>query len=42
MNKHQEVAIKDHCRLAGETMQRKFGYVVGNVSIILTVNSGYE
>lgn len=42
MNKHQEIAITYHCRLAGETVNRKFAYVVGNVSIVLTVNSGYE
>lgn len=42
MNKHQEIAIKEHCRLAGETVKHQFAYVIGNVSIVLTVNSGYE
>ncbi len=42
MNRHQEIAIKHHCRLAGETVHARFAYVRGLHSIVLTVNSGYE
>jgi hypothetical protein len=44
MNKHQEIALKNHCRLAAETINPAFRYTIfnGSISIVLTVNSGYE
>jgi hypothetical protein len=44
MNRHQEIAIRNHCRLGFETARPAFGYLVGkgDVSIVLSVNSGYE
>lgn len=44
MNSHQQVALQNHCRFAFETAQPKFTYLVdaGEISIVLTVNSGYE
>jgi hypothetical protein len=43
VNRHQQIALENHCRLAGETINPLFGYVVLNAySICLTVNSGYE
>jgi hypothetical protein len=42
----REVAIAHHCRLAVETTHPRFRHVVslgaGAVSVVLTVNSGYE
>lgn len=40
--KPTEVAIRNHCRLAGETIHPRFAHVTGLVSVVLTVNSGYE
>lgn len=44
MTAAQQRALQQHCRLAFETAHPKFGRVSedGRVSIILTVNSGYE
>jgi hypothetical protein len=44
MNSHQQTAIDNHCRFAFETAQAKFLALTenGTVSVILTVNSGYE
>jgi hypothetical protein len=44
MTKHQAIAIHHHCRFAFETAQPQFCYVIlgGRISIVLTVNSGYE
>jgi hypothetical protein len=44
MNGHQRIALAQHCRLACETMHPQFGYRLRKrgVSIVLTVNSGYE
>jgi len=44
MNTHQQMALENHCRFAFETAQRKFSYLDsgGKVSVVLTVNSGYE
>jgi hypothetical protein len=44
MNRHQEIAIRNHCRLAVETARPAFGYLTdkGRISIVLSVNSGYE
>lgn len=40
---HQRVAIDNHCRLAAETMHPRFRWLrLDGVSVILTVNSGYE
>jgi len=44
MNDHQAYALHHHCRLAGETAHPRFGYFLhgGQLSVLLTVNSGYE
>ena len=43
MNGYQERAIKNHCRLAGETMNPAFRRMTAEgYSVCLTVNSGYE
>lgn len=43
MNTHQQVALAHHCRLAVETVHPEFSYVLVNgLSVVLTVNSGYE
>lgn len=43
MNKHQRIALENHCRLSVETMDRKFArWLPGGMSVVLTVNSGYE
>lgn len=44
MNRHQQIALDHHCRLAGETMHPRFCYPIERerCSIVLTVNSGYE
>jgi hypothetical protein len=42
MNIHQKTALENHCRLAVETMHPRFHWIKDRVSIILTVNSGYE
>lgn len=43
MKPHQKIAIENHCRLAAETMSRLFQRTLaGGVSVIVTVNSGYE
>lgn len=43
MNRHQEIALQRHCRMAGECVNPLFGYRVMNAySVVLTVNSGYE
>jgi hypothetical protein len=40
----QRIAIAQHCRLSIETMRDEFRHVLPGlgVSVILTVNSGYE
>jgi hypothetical protein len=40
----QRTALAHHCRLAVETIHPRFGslHYGGRVSIVLTVNSGYE
>lgn len=37
-------ALRNHCRLAGETLNVRFarGFARQCVSVVLTVNSGYE
>lgn len=43
MNRHQQIALENHCRLACETVNPLFSYVVLNAySVVLSVNSGYE
>jgi hypothetical protein len=43
MNRHQETAITYHCRLSVETMHPRFSRMLpGGLSVVLTVNSGYE
>lgn len=41
MKAHQ-IALADHCRLAAETIRPRFAYRSGMVTVVLTVNSGYE
>lgn len=43
MNRHeaQRRALRNHCRLASETLLAP-AFVLGPVSIVLSVNSGYE
>lgn len=40
--KPTKVALEHHCRLAVECIRPRFAYRAGLVSVILTVNSGYE
>jgi len=45
MNNEQTDAIANHCRLACETANPRFAHVADwskHISIVLTVNSGYE
>lgn len=42
MNRHQQLALEHHCRLAEETLRPQLAYVYPGCSIILSVNSGYE
>jgi hypothetical protein len=36
-------ALAHHCRLAGETVHPRFrSYITPAISLVLTVNSGYE
>jgi hypothetical protein len=39
-----KVALEHHCRLGGETVHERFvkGFARHCVSVVLTVNSGYE
>lgn len=42
MNARQTTAILNHCRLAGECVNPRFGYREGEMTFVVTVNSGYE
>lgn len=44
MNSHHKLALANHCRFAFETGHPRFGRAVpdAGVSVVLTVNSGYE
>jgi hypothetical protein len=43
MNRQQRTALEQHCRLALETMRPEFARLLpGGLSVVLTVNSGYE
>lgn len=39
---HQRVALRHHCRLGIETAHPRFQWMERELSIVLTVNSGYE
>jgi hypothetical protein len=43
VNRHQQLALDRHCRLSVETMNPRFARpLAGGLSVVLTVNSGYE
>ena len=42
MTAAQQTALAHHCRLAVETVHPRFARLHGRISVILTVNSGYE
>ena len=42
MNLAQRIAIQHHCRLAFETAHPRFCQLHGDISVIVTVNTGYE
>lgn len=42
MNEHQRIAITNHCRLAVEIFHPILRYMIPGISIVLSVNSGYE
>lgn len=43
MTTRQLTAIENHCRLAGEVVNLRFvSLLYGGLSLVLTVNSGYE
>ena len=43
MNRYQETAIRNHCRLAVETCRPMFFHEhPSGASVCLTVNTGYE
>lgn len=42
MNEAQQTAISRHCRLAIETMNPRFNHRHRDLTVVLTVNSGYE
>jgi hypothetical protein len=43
VNRHQVTAIDKHCRLSIETMRPDFARLLpGGLSVVLTVNTGYE
>ncbi len=42
MNQRQRYAIENHCRLASECIDPRFGWRSPLFSVVLTVNSGYE
>jgi hypothetical protein len=43
MNRQQRTAIEQHCRLSIETARPEFSrMLIGGLSVVLTVNSGYE
>lgn len=41
MNRHQEIALAFHCRLACETVHQRFHYLVPEASVVLTIDSGW-
>lgn len=42
MTPQQQTALAHHCRLASETVHPRFRVLKPCVSVIVTVNSGYE
>lgn len=43
MTRAQAVALAAPCRFAFETTQRRYGWILApDVSLVLTINSGYE
>lgn len=42
MNNAQQTAITNHCRLAVECVHPRFARRDGELSFVVTVNSGYE
>ena len=42
MNVRQRIALDNHCRLACETINPRFGARHHQHTIVLSVNSGYE
>lgn len=42
VNKQQEIALKNHCRFAFETVNPKLAFLERSFSVLLSVNSGYE
>ena len=42
--RHQQLALTHHCRLAIETADPRFAWrpMMADVTVVLTVNSGYE
>lgn len=43
MTEQQTIAITNYCRMGFETVNPKFGWLrIDEISIIVTVNSGYE
>ncbi len=42
MTSMQRTAIANHCRLACETMRPRFHRLDSQLSVILTVNTGWE
>ena len=43
MNQQQKTAFENPCLLAEETAHPRFGIrLIGGVSVVLTVNTGYE
>jgi hypothetical protein len=42
MNRHQRIAIENVCLLGVETSNQRYHYFDKQISIVLTVNAGYE
>jgi hypothetical protein len=42
MTDAQRVAVAHHCRLGGETVHPRFASADRRLTVVLTVNSGYE
>ena len=42
MGYQQNIALKYHCRFAFETCHPRFHFMRSGLSVIVTVNSGYE
>lgn len=42
VTRQQKIALKFHCRLAGECVHPRFATRFPLYSLVLTVNSGYE